>query len=267
MSFASKFFAGLAAAACVCPLAAAEVISISKPADFTAPKRVSQSNEGVIVEGAVFSLFSAKTVKLDPAKKYKVSGEFRLKAGGKTGTVYLGLVPLDARGRQITSTSVNVIPKSDTVLAKAAAAGDKAVYVKDASKWDKKTPHGYLAFNTKPDYSDLPNWNFVKQGAIEQNGNLWKITLKDPLKKAVAAGTGVRQQRAGAAYIYSGYKTGIPQEWTVVSGVISGKPAKSGITFKALWPATSSVRVIVMMLGGKKGDVVEMKNIRIEEAK
>jgi len=266
MDLTSKLTAGLFAAACVCSLAAAE-LSISEPADFTQPRRASKSDDGIIVKGAGFQLFSAKTLTLDPAKKYKVSGEFRLKEGEESGAVYLGLVPLNAEGKQITSGSVNVVPKSDTVVAKAAAAGDTVVYVEDASKWNKETPYAYIAFNTKPDYSDLPNSDTIKipKGEIAQEGELWKVTLKTPLTKDIPAGTGVRQQRAGAAYIYSGYKRNMPQEWTTLSGVISGSVAKSGIPTKQLWPATASVRVVVMMLDGKKGNVIEFRNVTVEE--
>ena len=267
MSLASKLTAGLFAAACVCPLMAAEVFTINEPADLSAPKRAVKTDDGMAVKGASFYIFSAKTLTLNPAKKYKVSGDFRLKEGEESGSVYLGLVPLSADGKQIVSGSVKVTPKSDTVVAKAAAVGDTVIYVKDASKWDMKTPHASIAFNTKPDYSDLPNSDLIKvpKGNIEQEGELWKITLKTPLAKEIAEGTSVRQQVAGAAYIYAGYKREIPPEWTTLSGVVSGSVATSGNPANKLWPGTASVKVIVMMQQGKKGNVVEFRNIKIEE--
>ena len=267
MSLASKLSAGLLAAACVCSLAAAEIFTITEPADFTVPKRASKTDDGIAVKGQGFRLFSTKSLKLDPAKKYKVSGEFRLKEGEKSGTVYLGLAPLGAGGKEISSGTVNVTKNSDTVVAKPAAAGDTVIYVQNASKWDMKTPHGYIAFNTNPDYSDLPNANLVKipSGGIEQEGDLWKITLGEPLKKDIAEGTAVRQHRAGGAYIYTGYNKNVSQDWITLSGVVAGSVAKCGTPSKELWPTTDSVRVVVMMLDGQKDNVIEMKNIKIEE--
>lgn len=269
MSLASKLSAGLLAAACVCSLAAAEVLSIHEPADFKAPNRVAKSDDGVTMKGSTFVLFSAKTAALDPAKQYTISGEFRLKEGEETGLVYLGLAPLDAEGKLITPASVNVTKGSDTVVAKAAAEGDTVIFVKDASKWDAKTPHGYIAFNTKEDYSDLPNRDYLAtaKGGIEQEGDLWKITLKAPLKKAVAEGTAVRQQKAGATYIYLATSKKVNnQDWVTLTGKISGAISESGLYGKKLWHGTASVRILVMMLNGKKGNVIEMKNIALDEA-
>ena len=268
MSLASKMSAGLLAAACVCSLAAAEIISITEPADFKTPKQVTQGENSLSVKGKGFYLFSAKTLTLDPEKKYKISGEFRLSEGEGGGNLYLGFAPYDANGKPIRAVSVNAAPKTDTVVAKAAAAGDTVIYVKDASKWDAKTAFGYIAFDTKPDYSDLPNNDLiaVPKGGFEQEGDLWKVTLKTPLSKEIAEGTNVRQHRAGAAYIYTAHKAGIPQgEWITLSGTTAGKASEFGTSRFKLWAGTASVRVLIMMQNGKPGNVVEMKNIKVEE--
>ena len=269
MSFASKMFAGLLTAACLCPLSAEEIFSFVEPADFTTPKRVTQDGDSILVKSPSFRLNSVKTLTLDPTKKYKISGEFRLKEGEEGGTLYIGFTPLDAEGKQITSASVNAKAKSDTVVVKAAAEGDSMICVKDASKWNMKTPHGYIAFNAKPDYSDLPNNDVaaVAPDGIRQNGDVWEITLKAPLTKAVAEGTEVRQQLAGSSNIYAAYKlnNSLNSEWTVLSGVIDGKPAEFGVNKKQLWHGTASVRILICLMGGKKDNVLEMKNIVVEE--
>jgi len=266
MSFASKMSAGLLAAACLCSLSAAEIFSIVDPADFVTPKRVTLDGDSIIVKGSNFTLNSAKTLTLDPAKKYRISGEFRLKEGTESGNLYLGFTPFDAEGRQITSVSVNAKAKSDTVLAKAAAEGDTVIYVKDASQWDMKNQYPRIALNTKPDYSDLPNYDVVAvvPGSIKQNGDVWEITLKTPLTKAVPEGTAVRQHMAGASSIYVVYHRNLGSEWVSVSGEITGT-AEIGVPAKKFWHGTASVRVLIAMLGGKNGDVVEMKNLVVEE--
>ena len=267
MSFASKMSAGLLAAACVCSLAAAEVISINEPADFLAPQRVVKGEEALSVKGYYFVLLSSKTLTLDPAKKYKISGDFRLKEGEAGANMYLGFAPYDAEGKEIKAVAVNVTPKSDTVLAKAAITGDTMIQVRDASKWDTKTKSGFVAFDTKPDYSDLPNRDLaaIAPDGIRQNGDVWEITLKKPMTKDVAEGTDVRQQKAGATYIYSAYKANLPQEWVTLSGVTAGSTSQFGNPYRQLWHGTASVRVMVSMLNGKPGTVIEMKNIKVEE--
>ena len=268
MSLVSKMSAGLLAAACVCSLAAEEIISIAEPSDFTKPKQIIQGDGVLSVKGRWFQLFSEKKLTPDPAKKYKISGEFRISGGEGGGDLYLGFAPYDADGKPIRPVSVNVTPKSDTVVARTAAANDTVIYVKDASKWDMKTPHGFIAFNTKPDYSDLPNNDLiaVPQGGVEQEGDLWKVTLKTPLAKEIAEGTNVRQHKSGAAYIYSAHKPNAPQgEWITLSGTTACKASAFGNSRFNLWHGTASVRVFVSLMHGKKDNVVEMKNIKVEE--
>lgn len=274
MSLASKLSAGLFAAACVCQLAAAEVITINEPADVVTTqlkqptKTVAKTDDGMAVKGQYFVLFSAKTLTPDPAKKYKISGEFRLKEGVETGLAYLGFAPFDADGKLISPASVNTIPKTETVVAKAAAAGDTVIYVKDASKWKANDAHGHIAFDAKEDFSDLPNRNYagIQQDGIAQEGDLWKITLKAPLKNDVAEGTSVRQHRSGSSYIYVATSKKVnPEDWVTLSGTISGAVSEHGLYGGKLWHGTATVRALVMMLEGKKGNVIEVRNIRVEE--
>lgn len=267
MSIASKLSAGLFAAAWVCSLAAAEVISIKEPADFTVPKRLSKEGESLALKGNAI-LFSARTLVLDPAKKYKISGDFRLKEGEISGRVFLGYAPYDAQGKPISPAAVNATSKSDTEIARAAKKGDKVIFVKDASKWNMKTPYGYIVFNTKEDYSDLPNRDLIgiPKDGIKQSGDVWEITLKTPLTNDRAAGVKVRQHLGAGTFIYNSGSVQVRQGWVTRTGILSGV-AKSGSPTNKLWAGTASVRVLVMVLGGKTTDVLEMKNIKVEEVK
>jgi|GEM_PF-502977 len=275
MSLASKLSAGLLSVACVCSLAAAEVISLNEPADFVnaqfkpATQLVKDGDAlALTMKGPYFVLYSAKKVTLDPGKKYTISFDYRLKEGEKAGIFYAGFAPFDAKGRQIQVISVNVVKNTETIVAKAAKKGDTVVYLKDASKWDMKTPYGYIVFDAKKDYADLPNYNFaaVPKNNIKQDGDVWAITLKTPLKKDVAEGTAVRQHRSGSTYIYSYIKRLTPQEWVSGKGSIDGVVSKFGMNSKKLWAGTASVRVLIMVQGGKKGSVIEFKNIKVKEA-
>ena len=259
--------AGLLAAACVCSLAAAEVISIKEPEDLLTPKRVVKGDGAISVKGSSCVLLSSKTLTPDPAKKYKVTGEFRLKDGAEGANVYLGFAPFDAEGNAIQASYVNAKAGSDTVVTKAAPTGSSVIYVQDASKWDLKTPFGFIAFNTKADYSDLPNGDLARTvpDGIKQNGDLWEITLKQPLTKDIAEGTAVRQQMAGASYIYSAYKGQLPNEWTTITGTTAGSNSLYGNAGKQFWHGTASARLMISVMNGKANTVVEMKNIVVEE--
>lgn len=274
MSLASKLSAGLLAAACVCSLTAAEVLTLNEPADFTnqlfkPAKQLVKADDALSVKGQSFCLFSVKTLTLDPTKKYTLSLDYRQKEGDGSGVLYVGFVPFNAEGKQIRAVSVNAVKNTEAVVAKAAKSGDTVVYLKDASKWDLKTPYGYIVFDAKEDYADLPNFSYiaVPGGNIKQDGDVWEITLKEPLKKDIAEGTVVRQQKAGSAYIYSIIRTKFTHtDWLSGSGKIDGSVSKFGTGNKQLWPGTASVRILVMMQGGKRDSVFEFKNIRLEEA-
>ena len=131
MSIVSKLTVGLLASACMGMLSAQEIISIGKPADFAQKRQVAQADDGVILLKGNGAFTSVKTLTVDPAKKYQISGEFCLK-GGKPASVYLGFVPFDGQNRQITPVMIYINAKSLTEVAEAAKKGDQVVKVKDA---------------------------------------------------------------------------------------------------------------------------------------
>ena len=267
MRMTSKFTTCLLAAASVCSLTAAEILVIKSPADFTYPKAaVAGENDSFSIKGNK-TLYSKATLKLDPAKKYKLSGEFRLEEGAASGLIYFGYVPYDKKGKMIPPSAVNVTLKSDTVVAKAAKKGDKMIVVKDASKWNMKTPYGVVAFNTREDRSDLPNSDVagVAKNGINRNGDVWEITLNKPLTKDIAEGTNVRQQVSGGTFIYNVKTARANSEWTARSGILSGEVTPYGLYANKLWRGTEKVKVLLMVLGSKPDAVVECRNIKLEE--
>ena len=269
MSIASKLTVGFLAAACMTTVSAAEevILKIEKPDDFLQAKSVTESgNDAMSFKGAR-TLISKQVIKIDPAKKYRISGEFCLK-GGKPVSLSLGFVPYDKNKVQIYPNAVLGDNKTLTTVAEDAKKGDKVVKLKDASKWDAKTPYSYIVFNAAEDYSDLPNRSMIHTVApnARQAGELWEITLKTPLKADIAAGTPVRQQRDGGTYIYTAgfFKTvGV---WKTRTGTISGIAA-SGAPSNKFWKGTETVRVLILTLGGDKQSETEFRNIKVEEVK
>ena len=73
----------------------------------------------------------------------------------------------------------------------------------------KFVPNARLAFNAKPDKSDLPNLDLspaiqVSEVIIHPDRSA-EVALKTPLRKAYPTGTSVRMHLSGNSYIYAGY--------------------------------------------------------------
>ena len=266
MSIVSKLTVGLLASACMGMLSAQEIISIEKPADFAQKRQVAQADDGAILLKGNGAFTSVQALTVDPAKKYQISGEFCLK-GGKPASVYLGFVPFDGQNRQITPVMIYINAKSLTEVAEAAKKGDQVIKVKDASKWDAKSPYSFVALGAKEDLSDLPNGNciFNKQG-ITQNGEVWEIALRKPLSKDIAAGTPVRQHFAGSSFIYTAGMLKPTEQWAARKGVISGI-AKHGPSYVKFWNGTEKARVVVLVLNGDSKSETLVRNIKVVEVK
>ncbi len=246
---------------------AAEVLKPAEQKDFLKDSRLSFADGVFSCKGNYAILMSAEIFPVDPSKKYRISGKFRAKPGTEPAVLYFGYVPHDGKNAAIASASVNWFPNTETQLAEPAKAGETVLKVKDASKWNMKANHGVVAFNVKPDFSDLPNSDIADAvpGKIENKGDVWEITLKAPLKKAYEKGTAVRQQTHGGTYIYNGAagrKTS--DDWQTFSGVISGH-AKSGNTAAQWWPGTKAARILIGANYGAKGKFeTEFKDIVVE---
>ncbi len=246
---------------------AAEVLKPVELKDFQKNSNLTCSDGVFTCKGTSMGVFSDKTFPVESGKKYKISGKFRAKPGAEPTALYFGYVPYDAKNVTVSSASVSCIPKTETELVKAAKIGDTVLSVKDASKWNMKANFGVVAFNVKPDFSDLPNMEIVAAvpGKIENKNGVWEVTLKTPLKKAYAEGTKIRQQTHGATYIYNG-ATGrkTSADWQSFSGIISSH-AKTGNPSSQWWPGTKSARIMMYMNYGAKGaPETEFKDIVVE---
>ncbi len=257
----------LTAAVCTSMAFAADVFKLENLSEISKHANVSQQDQVFTVRKNA-TLLSNRTLILDPAKKYRLSGEFRC-IQGKSPDVYLGYAPRDAKNRQIRPACVLSQKDSLTELAADAEAGGKVLKVRDASKWDTVFPYINVAFNAKEDFSDLPNFEVfpIKKNSIKKAGDVWEITLETALRKAYPAGTKIRQQKDSATYIYNASAGPVKQEWTTRTGVLSGEVLKemNATVYNKLWPGTKSVQVLVMFLGGTPDSVVEFRNIKVEE--
>jgi hypothetical protein len=201
-----------------------------------APKIVDVNGEKAFVANkkGYTTYYINKKIKIDPEKKYQVSLKVK-QFGEKPAYVYIGFIPLDAKGRSISpQQGFNNTKGSATVLAADVAKGAKSLTVKDASKW-KKGKADFVAFNVKADMSDIPN--FEVAGAIskiEKTGDVYTINFPKALNKAYPAGTKVRQHTSGGTFIYTKSKN-VPKEWTVWKGLpVQGKILRKATTIRPM---------------------------------
>jgi len=264
MNIASKLGIGLFAAG-ILAAGAAELASIKKAADVTTPKAVTEA-DGVLSGKGGKSLFSRQLIKIDPSKKYQISGEFRT-AAGPAALVYLGFAPCDAKSG-IQARAVNTVANTQTEIAEDAKKGSKTIKVKNAAKWNKTSKYSWMVFGAKDDFSDLPNLNAVSTvpQSCKQVGDVWEFTLKTPLTADIAAGTKVRQQLDGASYMYTAGVFKPSSKWTVRKGIAAGI-AKYGNPEKKFWPGTVSARIVILVLQAQKDTVTEIRNVKVEEVK
>ena len=220
-----------------------ETVKYDLQKEFSKNRSVAVAGDVLTYNGPGALTFPA--IKLDPAAKYTLQLDIRQAPGAKTFPMHCGFFCYDKNGRQILSHNVGITRKTGTVLAADAKAGDQTITVKDAANWKK----GYwIAFNAKEDLSDLPNRDLMRAGnSIEKKGDVWVVALQTPLKKAYAAGTGVREHSSGGyVYVQTGVKIGT--DWKTVSGDISGmNTLENGGYYKKFWPGTVTIRPMLLL--------------------
>ena len=123
--------------------------------------------------------YVGRPVMIYPGRKYIISGETR----SSSETLDLNLYSLDGAGEGFSYAQTNWVPGSQTVLARPCKVGDLILSVKDASKWKKGA--FFAAFN-------LSNGTAVGLSPaikdIRQNGNIWEVELRKPMKEAYPDG-------------------------------------------------------------------------------
>lgn len=192
----------------ICSLAAAETLfDGSQPENWISKTPVTVSDGTAKTVLSYASLRSAHFIPVVPGKKYTITGEFRL-TGKTPPMVYFGVIPYTGDDREIPFAAIQPASPKIAVLSQAAAAGSRSVFLKNAADW-KFVPNARLAFNAKPDKSDLPNLDLspaiqVSEVIIHPDRSA-EVALKTPLRKAYPAGTSVRMHLSGNSYIYAGY--------------------------------------------------------------
>ena len=233
---------------------AGEVYKLDRVEDWHNRSSLTQQAPGVLRGKGRIVAFSKEIYPYDAKKTYTFKGLYRQLPGSDSNIFRVGILPLDKDKKVIEFVTSHPKRNTDTVLAKAAAAGDTFIIVKDGSGWER---NAQVAYNTKPDLSDLPNKNIIAQNPqiIEKTEDGWKITFIKPVGIDLPAGTAVRQHHLGGRFRFAGNGTG--------GDVLSDLKCKR-------WDVGTKYFLVVVMSGtngikpGEQVPVLEMKNPRIE---
>lgn len=244
----------------------AQDIDLGTPESWNNPKIIKSIEGGILEVNGRHNMQSKELFKVDPAKSYRITGEFRQTEGEKNVT-HIGFIPYDENKKHLTALNFNIRPNTDTEIVADCKADDTVMMVKDASKWGKVLIHERVALNTKEDYSDLPNQNYVnvKIEEIKKDGDAWMIVFDGPIKKTATAGTKIRLH-SSAGYIYTGGSNPLVagEEWKKAGGTIKGHTQYGFGGYKAWPPGTAYARFVVLANYNKGEATLQLKNFKIE---
>ncbi|MBE6358146.1 MAG: hypothetical protein E7057_02730 [Lentisphaerae bacterium] len=202
---------------------------------------------------------SNATFKIQPGKKYTLSGEFRAVGVKTRQPFFFGFMPLDVNGKRIETHYYRKLNGFEmTFLAAPAAAGAKEIILKKAATWQALKPgQTYLvALNAADDDSDIPNSNIV-MGTILNSGDKSIVKLNRPLAKALEANSKVRLHTYGASFIYAA-NGNLTDNWQKFSGTVQFD------TGAVRWaPGTVQAKIVILPAG--RGGTMEFRNISITE--
>ncbi len=250
-----KRFFSLIAVFLITGIVVADSQVLDKPGDWV---RASMFNDGVgKLSGKGYRfLETSAMMPIVSGTQYTVSAEVRGESG-KVEICSINLALYDAQKKLISTYSVYSVKNTETALVAEAPAGSDTVKIKDGANW--KTS-GYIAFDVKSDFSDLPNRNTMEIKSVEKN----EIILKKPLEKTWPADTAVRQHKWGQLWL--GHDAAVKSpggEWTKISGVINGIVSKGVVKSGQFWPGAAFFRVIIHYRGADEQSAVEVKNVTV----
>ena len=227
---------------------------------------VKNDSKAMSIASKSFIFTSSKNYyKVDPKKKYRLSGKFKLQAPlpSKPGKLKFGIQTFDKFKRPILSEQTTAINNSSSILLLDAEYGQRSVNIANNKKWVLIPNFSYIAFNAKDDYSDLPNRSIVAISAIEKKDKYTEIIFKEPLREFFPKNSKVRLHQRLASFLYGGaLNKPLTTEYVTCSGIFTGE--QRGGNNNIFRQGTQFVQLIVMLEG--QGTLL-FKDIKFEEVK
>lgn len=185
------------------PAMYAETKTFNVPSDWQQEKLLTPNGKTAMKTEMSTTILSKEMLTLDMKKQYFLSGSIKAAEGSPKGRLYFGFRIYDNKGVMLQCHHCQTVNGTDTELAESTEPTDTSIVVKNASKWQLH-PHITIAFNTKPDQSDLPNRNIISvcPKKIEKSKDGWVIHLDRPVNMVLPAGTKIREHRRGGEFYY-----------------------------------------------------------------
>lgn len=144
---------------------------------------------------------SPRLWKIDPAKVCRLTFEYRMLPDGKPGKIRAAFRLFDQKKREIRPYHVIIRTPSIASVAETVRAGSRTIRLNGCDRW-KRQSHFALAFQARPDLSDLPNFNTFESftADFKKEGGTCTITFKKPFPSEIPAGTLVREHRYGGEF-------------------------------------------------------------------
>lgn len=232
------------------PMPTAEKFQAAKPDDLMGiPRRsLTCTASGKYTFNRAGTILSSTLVKVKPDTSWQLSGRI-VSTGAKPARSTIGIHFLDKDFRPIFRYNINRQKGTCTKLIAACNPSDKILKVESSANW-KADPYAKVAFNCKPDNSDLPNFQISQRAGIAEVKPS-EIVLNHETGYSFPAGSWIAQHMPGATYCYlSKVNMEIPSEGVNFSYVFSESK---------LWPAAAYIRVIVLTNGPIELSELELK--------
>ena len=179
-------------------------------------------------------------------KIYTLKVSFRSMDQKLEASGYLGLELYDENKRLLGFRNVSPFAKTESTVV-SAEKGQRFLIIKKFPSFNNTIKTAVVAFNTKADFSDIPNFDLSPQStAIKAEGENLKIELRAPLKKSYPAGTPVRLHSPWSPsmyYLVSGWMpAGEGKSFAVKLHGINNEPGTPRAKF---WKGTKYVRPFI----------------------
>ncbi len=226
------------------PCRAKELLEAADLADAWENVQIQQGSSALTAKGQAIS---HQFLQLSPRRCYRLKAQINPQQNTQ---FFLGFIPYDREKRRIESSFFHIQPKSDTVLVEAGQSEDRTILVENAQFWQtgKKS---WMAFDCDPSgfFNDLPNFS-VNPIVIEEKkklaDGLWRLLLQEPIGRAAAAGTAIRQHFGYGVYMYAGPSAVLPKnQFSFRQGAIYGRCLNICENF-AFWPGVKYLKVILI---------------------
>ncbi|MFA6931258.1 MAG: SGNH/GDSL hydrolase N-terminal domain-containing protein, partial [Lentisphaeria bacterium] len=248
------------------PCDAKELLEVASLAESWENVQIQEGSSALTAKGQAVS---RQFLQLSPRRCYRLSTQINPQQNTR---FFLGFIPYNREKRRIESSFFHIQPRSDTALAAACQSDDRMIFVENAQFWQTRKK-SWMAFDCDPSgfFNDLPNFSIspILIEAKEKSGNgLWRLRLQEPIGRAAAAGTPIRQHFGYGVYMYAGPSAVLSKnQFSFRQGAIYGRCLNICENF-AFWPGVKYLKVILVNFNNVTFQFkdVSLTEVSIEEA-